>query len=231
MAKVLAGDPQGRVARDGQNAPPNFADQLEMYDALNTVDPRSLTERASPASTSRRPSTCPPARSCGSSRRAQASGSPGTPTACPHVKGATRADVAFAAGYAGTHDRMFLQDVLRHAGLSARPSSSDPRMPTSRWTRNSCAAPSFGQPVASPYSQTYCGGGSLARCRSDLRASLERAVARVLADQGRSSLDAVTYDKHQDDIRHVAAGLVGVRPIDWQNRPTFQQVVDFRGHR
>jgi hypothetical protein len=29
----------------------------------------------------------------------------------------------------------------------------------------------------------------------------------------------------------VAAGLVGVRPIDWQNRPTFQQVVDFRSHR
>ena len=44
LAKVLAGDPQGRVARDGKNAPPNFADQLEMYDALNTVDPKSLTE-------------------------------------------------------------------------------------------------------------------------------------------------------------------------------------------
>ena len=30
---------------------------------------------------------------------------------------------------------------------------------------------------------------------------------------------------------YYAAGLVGVRPIDWQNRPTFQQVVDFRSHR
>jgi acyl-homoserine lactone acylase PvdQ len=89
----------------------------------------------------------------------------------------------------------------------------------------------LGQPVAAPYSRTYCGAGSLTQCRSDLRASLERAVARVLADQGLRSLDAVTYDKHQDDIRHVTAGLVGVRPIDWQNRPTFQQVVDFRSHR
>jgi acyl-homoserine lactone acylase PvdQ len=90
----------------------------------------------------------------------------------------------------------------------------------------------LGRPVASPYSRTYCGGaGALARCRADLRLSLERAVARVLADQGRTSVAALTYDKHQDDIGHVAAGLVGVRPIDWQNRPTFQQVVDFRSHR
>jgi hypothetical protein len=39
------------------------------------------------------------------------------------------------------------------------------------------------------------------------------------------------YDKHEDDIRSVPAGTVGVRPIDWQNRPTFQQVVAFTGHR
>jgi acyl-homoserine lactone acylase PvdQ len=89
----------------------------------------------------------------------------------------------------------------------------------------------LGQPVVSPYSRTYCGAGSLAKCRADLRASLEGAVARVLADQGRTSVSALTYDKHEDDIRHVTAGLVGVRPIDWQNRPTFQQVVDFRSHR
>jgi hypothetical protein len=29
----------------------------------------------------------------------------------------------------------------------------------------------------------------------------------------------------------VTAGAAGVRPIDWQNRPTFQQVVEFTGHR
>jgi acyl-homoserine lactone acylase PvdQ len=89
----------------------------------------------------------------------------------------------------------------------------------------------LGQPVASPYSRTYCGAGWLTRCRTDLRASLEAAVARVLAAQGKTSVDQLTYDKHQDDIRHVTAGLVGVRPIDWQNRPTFQQVVAFTGHR
>lgn len=34
-----------------------------------------------------------------------------------------------------------------------------------------------------------------------------------------------------DYIRPTTAGVVGVRPIDWQNRPTFQQVVDYRSHR
>ena len=89
----------------------------------------------------------------------------------------------------------------------------------------------LGEPVSSPYSRTYCGGGDLDACRAQLRTSLAAAVKRVLAAQGRSSLQQLTYDKHQDDIRHVAAGLVGVRPIDWQNRPTFQQVVAYTAHR
>jgi hypothetical protein len=84
-------------------------------------------------------------------------------------------------------------------------------------------------PVA--WSQPYCGGGDLATCRSDLRASLKAAVDRVLAQQHVSSLGELTYDKHIDDIRATTAGLVGVRPIDWQNRPTFQQVVNYQGHR
>ncbi|MGH8940493.1 MAG: penicillin acylase family protein, partial [Actinomycetes bacterium] len=89
----------------------------------------------------------------------------------------------------------------------------------------------LGQPVESPYSRTYCGGGSLADCRDQLATSLAAAADRVVADQGAGGVDDLTYDKHQDDIRHVTAGLVGVRPIDWQNRPTFQQVVAFTSHR
>ncbi len=82
LAKVLAGDPQGRVARDGQNAPPNFADQLEMYDALNTVDPRSLTERD--LARFYKPSTfdVPADQVLRVETPRPASGSPGTPTAC-----------------------------------------------------------------------------------------------------------------------------------------------------
>ena len=68
-------------------------------------------------------------------------------------------------------------------------------------------------------------------CQEALRTSLRAAVDRVLAAQGVSSVSELTYDKHIDDIRATTAGVVGVRPIDWQNRPTFQQVVSFEGHR
>ena len=89
----------------------------------------------------------------------------------------------------------------------------------------------LGSSVRAPYSHPFCGNGSLARCRADLRASLRAAVARVERQQGVHRVSALSYDKTQDDIRSVTAGVVGVRPIDWQNRPTFQQVVAFTGHR
>ncbi|HET7356928.1 MAG TPA: hypothetical protein VFJ09_09675, partial [Nocardioidaceae bacterium] len=42
LATVIAGDPN-RVAVDGKNAPPNFANQLEMYDALTRQRPGTIT--------------------------------------------------------------------------------------------------------------------------------------------------------------------------------------------
>jgi acyl-homoserine lactone acylase PvdQ len=89
----------------------------------------------------------------------------------------------------------------------------------------------LGQDVASPYSTGYCGGGDLAACRRDLRASLRAAAERVTTAQDVDSVTELTYDKSQDDIRSTTAGTVGVRPIDWQNRPTFQQVVAYLRHR
>lgn len=89
----------------------------------------------------------------------------------------------------------------------------------------------LGKPVASPYSFGLCGDGSLAACRADLRASLAAAVDRAEQAQGVTSPSALTYDKSIDYIRPTVGGVVGVRPIDWQNRPTFQQVVDYRTHR
>jgi acyl-homoserine lactone acylase PvdQ len=89
----------------------------------------------------------------------------------------------------------------------------------------------LGTRVDGAYSTGYCGKGRLKACRTTLRTSLAGAVARVLKEQGRSSVGQLTYDKHEDDIRSVTAGVVGVRPIDWQNRPTFQQVVEFLSHR
>jgi hypothetical protein len=85
----------------------------------------------------------------------------------------------------------------------------------------------LGMPVAAPYSRTYCGRGALEACRSQLRASLAAAVDRALTRQGVDTVVELTYDKAQDAIKPVTAGLVGTRAIDWQNRPTFQQVVSF----
>ena len=34
-----------------------------------------------------------------------------------------------------------------------------------------------------------------------------------------------------DDIQFTSIGIVGQPAIDWQNRPTFQQVAEFPAHR
>ena len=87
----------------------------------------------------------------------------------------------------------------------------------------------LGEPVRGAYSRHYC--GSLPQCRATLRRSLHEAVQAALETQGASSVRDLTYDKSRDDIVSVAGGVVGVRRIDWQNRPTFQQVVQFTDHR
>jgi acyl-homoserine lactone acylase PvdQ len=74
----------------------------------------------------------------------------------------------------------------------------------------------------------YCGGGDPKACAMQLRASLTGAAHRAMAEQGVTRLSALTYDKSIDAIRPVSTGVVATRPIDWQNRPTFQQVVRFR---
>ncbi|MGH3731493.1 MAG: penicillin acylase family protein, partial [Micromonosporaceae bacterium] len=89
----------------------------------------------------------------------------------------------------------------------------------------------LGEPVAGEWSRTYCGDSDLAACRDDLRTSLSAAADRATAAQGVGTVSDLRYDKHADDITPVAGGLVGVRPIDWQNRPTFQQIACFTRHR
>jgi hypothetical protein len=89
----------------------------------------------------------------------------------------------------------------------------------------------LGRNVVDPYSTGYCGKGSLKACRATLRASLAADVDRVLRKQHKSSVNQLTYDKSEDDIRSTTSGIVGVRPIDWQNRPTFQQVISLFAHR
>ena len=89
----------------------------------------------------------------------------------------------------------------------------------------------LGREVRGRYHATYCGNGKLAACRTALVASLRRVEQRLLAEQDVAQVADLTYDKSEDYIRSVTAGVVGVRPIDWQNRPTFQQVVEYTRHR
>jgi len=89
----------------------------------------------------------------------------------------------------------------------------------------------LGKEVEAPYHYSYCGKGRLDRCRTALSRSLTATVEELLAEQNAEKVADLTYDKSEDNIRHSTAGVVGVREIDWQNRPTFQQVIEFIAHR
>ncbi len=83
----------------------------------------------------------------------------------------------------------------------------------------------LGDPVKDPFSRTYCGGGDLATCRSDLWASLSQAAGDLENEFGSSNVDDWQRTIADDAIKHQTVGVVGVPDIPWQNRPTFQQVV------
>jgi hypothetical protein len=89
----------------------------------------------------------------------------------------------------------------------------------------------FGEPVRGKWHRSYCGDGSATKCRAALRDSFTAAMERVRQRQNHVPVEQLTYDKTIDSIRSTAAGVVGVRDIDYQNRPTFQQVVSFTGGR
>jgi acyl-homoserine lactone acylase PvdQ len=83
----------------------------------------------------------------------------------------------------------------------------------------------LGLPVQGPFSRTYCGGGVLGACHDALWASLAQAAADLEAEFGSPNVADWKRQIADEDIRHVAAGVVSVPAIEWQNRPTFQQVV------
>ena len=79
----------------------------------------------------------------------------------------------------------------------------------------------LGDPVSQPYAVLRCADGTLAGCRAALAASLREAVDALGPDPS-------TWDAHpaQDDIVFSPVGIVTVPNMAWQNRPTFQQVVE-----
>ena len=84
--------------------------------------------------------------------------------------------------------------------------------------------------VRGRWSQTYCGGGSLRRCRRALTRSLKDALS---ADPAELYADGVCADAGRDGeqacfdaIWHRPLGGITQPLIPWQNRPTFQQIVE-----
>jgi acyl-homoserine lactone acylase PvdQ len=91
----------------------------------------------------------------------------------------------------------------------------------------------LGRPVQGALAQTYCGGGQLAACRDVLLSTLKQAAAVPANtvypgdDGGCSAGDQWCADSI---VQRPLGGVTDDR-ISWQNRPTFQQVVEFPSHR
>ena len=86
----------------------------------------------------------------------------------------------------------------------------------------------LGRPVTAPYSRRYCGGGDLAACRASLWAALE-AAAKTLAEAQGPDPAAWRADANPERINFKPG--VFTQTMRWANRPTFQQVGQFSGHR
>jgi len=85
-----------------------------------------------------------------------------------------------------------------------------------------------------------CGGGP-STCPAAIDRALQATYDALVAANGTTDVSAWTVSTaakaakqtmpEYDAIWHRALGIVGQPPIDWQNRPTFQQVVEFPRHR
>ncbi|WP_377269225.1 penicillin acylase family protein [Peterkaempfera sp. SMS 1(5)a] len=90
----------------------------------------------------------------------------------------------------------------------------------------------LGDPVAGGLTRPYCGGGDLTRCRQALLDSLGQAVAQTAAQVYPADDTCSAGDQWcADTIVQRPLGGVTDDKISWQNRPTYQQVVQFTGHR
>ncbi|MFD9002865.1 penicillin acylase family protein [Streptomyces sp. NPDC059582] len=90
----------------------------------------------------------------------------------------------------------------------------------------------LGDPVAGPLGQKYCGGGSLSACRDLLISTLKQAAGLTAAQvYPGDALCAAGNQWCADSIVQRTLGGIKHGNISWQNRPTYQQVVEFTSHR
>jgi len=84
------------------------------------------------------------------------------------------------------------------------------------------------RPVKGAFKTKFCGVGDLALCRAALWAALDAAAAELAAAQG-ATPSAWRADATKERIRFTSGILTDT--MRWTNRPTFQQVMSFTGHR
>ncbi|MFI9364349.1 penicillin acylase family protein [Kitasatospora sp. NPDC053057] len=90
----------------------------------------------------------------------------------------------------------------------------------------------LGDPVAGPLARPFCGGGDLTACRNVLLTTLSQAAAQTPAQVYPGDADCTAGDQWcADTIIQRPLGGVTDDKTTWQNRPTYQQVVQFAGHR
>ncbi|WP_410616379.1 penicillin acylase family protein [Amycolatopsis sp. lyj-109] len=90
----------------------------------------------------------------------------------------------------------------------------------------------LGQPVAGPLGQTFCGNGDVTACRQALVDSLTTAAGQAANTVYPGDANCSAGDQWcADSIVQNPLGGITQDKISWQNRPTFQQVVEYAAHR
>jgi acyl-homoserine lactone acylase PvdQ len=91
----------------------------------------------------------------------------------------------------------------------------------------------LGFPVQGAFSRRYCGNGSLRACRTALWAAIQKAATQLQETQGsdlskwRAARVRITFPPTYDPLPPT---FTEPFTMDWTNRSTFQQVIEFTGH-
>ncbi|ANH90781.1 penicillin acylase [Streptomyces sp. SAT1] len=90
----------------------------------------------------------------------------------------------------------------------------------------------LGERVSGPLARKYCGSGSLTACRDSLLGTLKQAAGLTAAQVYPGDDQCSAGDQWcADSIAQRALGGIKHGRISWQNRPTYQQVVEYTSHR
>lgn len=90
----------------------------------------------------------------------------------------------------------------------------------------------LGEDVKGPLARKYCGAGDLSACRDALLTSLKQAAAKPATEVYPGDANCSAGDQWcADSIIQRPLGGITHDKAHWQNRPTYQQVVEFPAHR